>query len=57
MNKIFTWTDCALIAQSRGMRVDWGERYFFCPHCGKRVEGISGEMSNCPHCHYNFMKG
>ena len=56
MKDFKTWSDCALIAQSRGMRVDWGERYFFCPHCGERVYGQYGEMTHCPKCGYDFFK-
>ena len=56
MKDFKTWSDCALIAKSRGMRVDWGERYFFCPHCGERVDGQYGEMTHCPKCKYDFFK-
>lgn len=56
MKDTTTWSDCALLAHSKGMRVDWGERYFYCPHCGGRLDAMSGPMTHCWKCGYKFFE-
>lgn len=56
MKDFKSWSDCALVAGSLGMKVNWLERYFHCPHCGERIDGQFGEMTHCPKCNYNFFK-
>ena len=56
MENVKTWSDCALVAASKGLRVNWLERYFYCPHCLEEVHAVHGEMTHCPYCNFDFFK-
>lgn len=55
------WYETAdYVEDTYGVFVDWRDRFFICPGCGDPIYECDWEdedLSICPVCDYDFMKG